>query len=122
MDLFRETRKKTYIEERPFRPCNRLGSIFVYLEGNCTGGETYFLAIRGVSADADGERFARNDQDTGLLVKPKRGNAVFWNIMLPNGTGDPRVIHAGLPVKSGVKISMNMFSYCYLDAPHVGGE
>lgn len=62
------------------------------------------------------------DQGTGLSVKPKRGNGVFWNNMLPNGTGDPRVIHAGLPVKSGVKIGMNMFSYYYLNASLVGGE
>lgn len=122
MDWFRETRNETYIEERPFRPYNRLGSIFIYLERNCTGGETYFPAIRGVSTDADGEKFARTDQGTGFLVKPKRGNAVFWNNMFPNGTGDPRVLHAGLPVKSGVKIGMNMFSSYYLDAPLVGGE
>lgn len=73
MDWFRETRNQTYVEERRFRPYNRLDSIFVYLEGNCSGGQTYFPDIKGVSASADGEKFARTDKGTGLLVKPKRG-------------------------------------------------
>lgn len=121
-DWFHGPRNETYIKDRPFRAYNRLGSIFVYLEDECVGGETYFPEVRGVSSSADGKKFSRTDTGMGLLVKPKRGNAVFWNNMLPNGTGDPRVLHAALPVKSGVKIGMNIFSYYYFDAPLVGGD
>lgn len=122
VDWFDDSINKTYIPERPCRPYNRLGSIFAYLDDNCTGGETYFPDIKSVPSSADGTKFARTDTGMGLLVKPRRGNAVFWNNMLMNGTGDPRVLHAGLPVKSGVKIGMNLFSYYYVDAPIIGGD
>jgi len=102
------------------RPINRLSSIFVYLGDDCIGGETYFPNVPGVSAEADGEKFSRTDTGMGLLVRPKKGNAVFWMNMRPNGTGDERVLHAGLPVQSGVKLGMNLFTVYYPDTPIVG--
>lgn len=101
LDWFKETRKNPPIEGRRPRPYNRLGSIFAYLDANCTGGETYFPDVKGVAPIADGDKFARTDTGMGMLVKPRRGNAVFWNNMLPNGTGDPRVLYANLLVKLG---------------------
>ncbi|KAM3517241.1 hypothetical protein NHJ13051_009161 [Beauveria bassiana] len=103
------------------RQSRRLGTIFVYLEDSCTGGETYFPLLTGVSDGADGEKFAVAKQGGGLLVRPKRGNGVFWNNIHSNGTGDDRVVHAGLPIKSGVKIGLNMWSTYYFDSPVVGG-
>lgn len=114
------TSKKEITGNGTDRLYNRLSSIFVYLVDDCVGGETYFPEIQGVSAAADGEKFSRTDAGKGLLVKPKRGNAVFWNQIQMNGTGDPRVLHAGLPIKSGIKIGMNMFSTYYPDTPIVG--
>ncbi|KAK0620907.1 2OG-Fe(II) oxygenase family oxidoreductase [Immersiella caudata] len=122
MDWFDKPRNKSTEESRPDRPYNRLGSIFAYLRDDCTGGETYFPEVRGVSSDADGSKFTRTDTGMGLLVKPKRGSAVFWNNLFPNGSGDPRVVHAGLPVSAGTKVGINLFSYYYLDAPMVGGS
>lgn len=57
-----------------------------------------------------------------LLFKPKRGKAVLWKNMHMNGTGDSRVRHASLPVKSGRKIGMNLFSLYYIDTPIIGDE
>ncbi|KAH8648680.1 hypothetical protein BX600DRAFT_530457 [Xylariales sp. PMI_506] len=83
-------------------PHNRLLSSMVYLEDDCVGGETYFPDVPGVGHRADGSKFSRGETG-GLLVKPRRGNAVFWNNFHLNGTGDDRLFHASLPIKSGVK-------------------
>lgn len=104
------------------RAYNRMASIFAYLDDGCTGGETYFPNIQGVSAVADGDKFSRTESAKGLLVRPRRGNTVFWNNLFPNGTGDPTVEHAGLPVDTGIKIGINLFSYYFYDAPMFGGE
>ncbi|KAI5865670.1 2OG-Fe(II) oxygenase family oxidoreductase [Durotheca rogersii] len=122
MDWFDRPRNETFNPKTPFRSYNRLGSIFAYLEDGCSGGETYFPDIRGVAPDADGDKFTRTETGEGLLVNPRRGNAVFWNNLFMNGSGDPRVAHAGRPVLSGRKTGMNLFSYYYLDVPIAGGE
>ncbi|KAI1781310.1 2OG-Fe(II) oxygenase family oxidoreductase [Hypoxylon cercidicola] len=123
MDWFDTPQNDTsYDIEDSFKPSNRLGSIFAYLDDDCTRGETYFPHLSSVSDSADGEKFAIPDGDTGLLVKPRRGNAVFWNNLLPNGSGDARVAHLGLQVDSGTKVGLNMWSRYFLDLPMVGGN
>ncbi|KAM3548314.1 hypothetical protein MY1884_009231 [Beauveria asiatica] len=104
----------------PNRVNNRLGSIFAYLEDDCDGGETYFPEIRGVAETADGRKFSRTESGEGLLVKPLRGNAVFWNNLHSDGSGDVRTAHAGLPVTRGRKIGINIWSYYFVDTAMVG--
>ena len=104
------------------RQSRRLASIFVYLEDDCVRGETFFPELRSVSESADGDKFAIASCGKGLLVKPNRGNGIFWNNLHANGTGDMRLAHAGLPIESGVKIGLNMWSRYYLDTPMVGGK
>ncbi|KAK4441928.1 2og-fe oxygenase family [Podospora aff. communis PSN243] len=99
---------------------NRAGSVFAYLDDDCTGGETYFPEVEGVPDNADGTKFSRSSTGKGLLVKPRRGSAVFWISAHMNGTGDERMRHASLPVTSGTKVGLNMFSIYYLDKPLVG--
>ena len=108
--------------QAPSRLYNRVASMFVYLEDDCTGGETYFPDLKGIGESADGEKFSRTDRPggMGLLVKPRKGNAVFWVSVHMNGTGDDRLSHASLAVKSGTKIGMNMFGLYYLDMPVTG--
>jgi prolyl 4-hydroxylase len=48
--------------------------------------------------------------DNGVTFRPVEGNAVYWENMLPGGRGDPRTLHAGLPVVSGEKIGMNIWT------------
>ncbi|KAI0861124.1 hypothetical protein F4860DRAFT_476921 [Xylaria cubensis] len=109
-------------KDRTPKPSNRLGSIFAYLEDDCERGETYFPYLPSVSESADGRKFALADGDTGLLVRPQRGNAVFWNNLHPNGTGDERTFHASLPIESGTKIGLNIWSRYFLDEVMVGGD
>jgi len=105
------------------RPSNRLASIFAYLTDCERGGETYFPHLRSVVDTADGEKYALPDGDTGLLVRPRRGSAIFWNnLHVSNGTGDERTAHAGLPVGEGTKIGLNIWSRYFLDRPLVGGD
>ncbi|KAL1860560.1 hypothetical protein VTK73DRAFT_7287 [Phialemonium thermophilum] len=107
-------------EDATPRPSNRLASVFAYL-ADCERGETYFPYLPPVTEAADGSKFALADGDTGLLVRPRKGNAIFWNNLHANGTGDDRTYHAGLPVESGTKIGLNIWSRYFLDTPMVGG-
>lgn len=112
--------KRNISASAPDRDFQRLGTVFVYLNDDCVGGQTYFPHLRGVSKDADGEKFSRTDTGEGLLVNPKKGNAIFWNNMHANGTGDTRVHHSGLPLQSGVKMGINIFTTYFLDSPLIG--
>lgn len=112
--------KRNISETGVDRDFQRLATTFVYLSDDCVGGETYFPHILGVSSTADGEKFSRTDTGEGLLVKPKKGNAIFWNNMHMNGTGDKRVLHAGMPLQSGEKLGLNIFSTYFLDSPLIG--
>ncbi|KAK7744407.1 hypothetical protein SLS62_010197 [Diatrype stigma] len=55
----------------------------------------------------------RSHEDGGVAFAPMSGNALFWVNLFPNGTGDPRTIHAGLPVESGRKTAMNIWPRKY---------
>jgi len=95
------------------RKYNRLASFFAYLGDNCTGGETWFPYIDGTAGSGDTARFAVTE-DKGLSVKPVKGNALFWmNLHKENSTGDVRVKHAGVPIDSGVKYGMNIWTKHY---------
>ncbi|KAJ5158341.1 2OG-Fe(II) oxygenase family Oxidoreductase [Penicillium coprophilum] len=103
------------------REYNRLGSFFTYLGGNATGGETYFPFVNGASLNADGRKYAIPASGQGLVVKPTKGSALFWmNLHASNGTGDERTLHAGLPVHSGVKYGMNVWTKHYKSSPIIG--
>ncbi|KAI1169581.1 hypothetical protein F4777DRAFT_203301 [Nemania sp. FL0916] len=120
LDWFSHPYNESTEDRSAVRPRNRLGTIFAYLDDNCTRGETYFPDLPSVSESADQEKYALPESGTGLLVKPRRGSAVFWNNLLPDGRGDERVLHAGLPVSSGTKVGLNMWSYYFYDLPMVG--
>ena len=94
------------------RVYNRVATFFVILQENCTEGETYFPYIKPISPQAQGDasaRMWREHEDGGMAFKPVAGNALFWVNLMSNGTGDTRVLHAGLPVKSGMKTAMNIW-------------
>ncbi|KFY85066.1 hypothetical protein V500_08722 [Pseudogymnoascus sp. VKM F-4518 (FW-2643)] len=82
---------------------NRPASFFVFLEANCTGGETYFPHI---SVPGEGRW---REHEGGTAFTPVEGNALFWVNLMPSGRGDKRVIHAGLPVEEGRKTAMNIW-------------
>lgn len=99
------------------RTFNRVVSFFAILRDNCTGGETHFPFLKPIAPqEGRGEDAAslwREHEDGGLAFKPVAGNALFWVNLFPNGTGDSRTVHAGLPVSGGEKIAMNIWPRQY---------
>jgi prolyl 4-hydroxylase len=63
----------------------RAVTMLIYLNDNYKGGETRFLK-------------------TGLDVKGKRGDALLFRNVGPDGRADETATHAGMPVKGGVKL------------------
>lgn len=51
------------------------------------------------------------DLSQGIIFKPIAGNAIFWENMRRDGSGYWESWHAGLPVESGVKIGLNIWSW-----------
>lgn len=103
---------------------NRVASFFVFLRDNCTEGYTYFPSVEPSHSSRDnpasdeqlekwyGDKVARgerNGEPEGVKFKPIKGNAVFWVNIRENGVGDRRLLHAGLPVKEGEKIGLNIW-------------
>lgn len=62
----------------------RIATMLLYLNDDFTGGETVF-------------------PDLGLKVQPKRGDALLFRNVHPDGRMDHRMRHAGMPVQSGTK-------------------
>lgn len=116
------------------RKWNRVASFFATLQDNCTGGETHFPFAKPIvpldnkrgwmwrGGPQDPENTAsykplwREHEDGGLAFRPVAGNAVFWVNLHPDGTGDPRTNHAGLPLGEGLKTAMNIWPRRYFDA------
>lgn len=95
----------------------------VYVDANCTGGGTNFPRIQRPAGE-DWCRFIECDEDEeglltdgaggkveGVVFKAIRGNAIFWENLRGDGTGYPETWHAGLPVKDGVKVGLNIWSW-----------
>ncbi|KAK1750080.1 hypothetical protein QBC47DRAFT_124701 [Echria macrotheca] len=92
---------------------NRVTSFFAYLyvSEDMTGGGTNFPMLEP-KRDAAWCRILDCDDvyENGVTFRAVEGNAVFWQNLREDGTGDPRVIHAGLPVVTGEKIGMNTWT------------
>lgn len=92
---------------------NRRSSFFAYVHVSnaTTGGGTNFPVL---SAPRDERWCGIVDCDEpyehGVTFRPVEGNAVYWENLLANGVGDERTLHAGLPVTSGHKIGMNIWT------------
>lgn len=91
---------------------NRLTSFFAYISAtNITGGGTNFPMLPA-PRDERWCRFVDCDEpwEDGVTFRPLPGNAVFWQNLLADGSGDPSTLHAGLPVTSGTKLGMNIWT------------
>ncbi|CAI4212688.1 unnamed protein product [Parascedosporium putredinis] len=93
------------------RMYNRVATFFVVLEANCTKGETYFPNARPIAPQDRGKPspYWREHEDGGLAFQPIAGNALFWPNLLADGSGNPKTLHAGLPVGQGTKTAMNIW-------------
>ncbi|KAF2200128.1 hypothetical protein GQ43DRAFT_397153 [Delitschia confertaspora ATCC 74209] len=91
----------------------RISSFMVYLEANCTGGGTNFPRLK-VPKEAAWCEFLECEELAGvegITFKPIKGNAVYWENLRADGSGYKEVWHAGLPVLSGTKIGLNIWSW-----------
>ncbi|KAK2625983.1 hypothetical protein QTJ16_004245 [Diplocarpon rosae] len=107
------------------RDADRVSTFMVYVNGSCEGGGTEFPRIRMPDTSQGGwceflecePRGGPVDVETqrrgeaGVTFKPKTGNAVFWENLRPDGSGYEETWHAGLPVLSGTKIGLNIWSW-----------
>jgi prolyl 4-hydroxylase len=112
------------------RGADRLSSFLVYADANCTGGGTEFPRLelfggdgRRGRGDATAKRpggrwceFVLCDEEgnvsgDGVTFRPIRGNAIYWENLRPDGEGYQETWHAGLPVLTGTKVGLNIWSW-----------
>ncbi|MCJ1288272.1 hypothetical protein MMC26_007627 [Xylographa opegraphella] len=110
------------VKDTEGRYYNRLATIFVYLDGNCTGGETYFPGIKIQPSMIDGEIINDPFNRSALGVVPVAGSAVFWVNEHPDGTGHRKTAHSGLPVKDGTKVGLNIWLKRFTKLPYTPPE
>lgn len=115
------------VKDGTYRFWNRIGSFFAILEDDCEAGETWFPNVTAITGPSSSQSYAsrgegdpeygkplwRAHERGGLAFRPVKGNALFWMNLDDEGKGDPRVKHAGLPVRSGRKTAMNIWPRKY---------
>lgn len=80
----------------------------MYLDSEAIlGGGTWFPYIE--ARENEGKWTRRIGEEGGTVFVPRKGNALFWVNLHGNGTGDERVVHAGLPLLEGRKTAMNVW-------------
>lgn len=82
----------------------RIVTVLTYLSEVEEGGETV-LPLEGLDGMSRLSRhdFSYEDCDKGLKYAPRRGDALVFYSIAPNGTFDRRSLHGGCPVTSGEK-------------------
>jgi hypothetical protein len=75
------------------------------------GGRWCELVECGSGANATSEEGGGAGGGEGLVFKVKPGNAVYWENFRPDGRGYEETWHAGMPVKKGVKVGLNIWSF-----------
>jgi prolyl 4-hydroxylase len=76
---------KAHMDALPAEPNQRIVTVLVYLSEGYAGGETRFLR-------------------TGLTFAGRKGDALLFRNATADGAADPMALHAGLPVRRGVKL------------------
>jgi prolyl 4-hydroxylase len=92
---------------------NVASTFFVYVLANCTGGGTNFSRLTPPKDEwwCEFINCGRPIED-GTTFLPALGNAVYWeNVDFTNGNGQPKALHAGMPVTSGNKMGLNMCTW-----------
>lgn len=112
---------------RDARPLKGGGTAFPRLPRRSTDNRwCKFIGCRqdGSSSEDDGAdpedtvyANASTDNSTGVVFQPVVGNAVFWENFRPDGTGRAyeETWHAGLRVRQGVKVGLNIWSWGRVD-------
>lgn len=98
------------------RQSNRVSTFMVYVDTDCEGGGTEFPLIK--MPETEKGRWCEflecrqgSAGQPGIIFKPIKGNAVFWENLRSNGLGYEETFHAGLPVLKGSKVGLNIWSW-----------
>lgn len=90
----------------------RLSTFMVYLDDKCTGGGTKFPRLEKPKEKKWCDVLeCDEEEEEGITFKPVKGNAVYWENFRSDGRGYEETWHAGLPVKTGVKVGLNIWSW-----------
>ncbi|KAF4555004.1 Hypothetical protein D9617_3g020730 [Elsinoe fawcettii] len=102
-------------------PTARRSSTFmVYLFSNGTGGTTHFPMLQKpsdprwckyIDCSSLEKSSADEGSSTGVEFLPVPHSAVYWENFDSEGRGWREGLHAGMPVTSGVKIGLNIWSW-----------
>ena len=98
----------------------RISTFFAYLAchsgnhtapGPCRGGGTQFPNyIKPVPSEwCDVVDCDEDKGPQGVAFNPILGNAIYWSNVHPNGSYHEGTLHAGMPVKEGVKVGLNIW-------------
>lgn len=102
------------------------GTEFPLLEGKFDDeqGKKWWCSVVECDEDAQGEKKADDtttkdgeqyDEEEvgskGTTFKVIPGNAVYWENFAPHGRGYEETWHAGLPVKKGTKVGLNIWNF-----------
>ena len=95
------------------KAARRVSTFMVYLAANCTGGGTNFPRISRPKGKQWESFLEEEGEDgvAGVTFKAAAGNAVFWMNFDADGRGYQETIHASMPVKSGSKVGLNVWSW-----------
>lgn len=99
--------------------------MYVAASEDLTGGGTNFPLLDAPEDTTERWcRFVNCDEpwENGVTFRPVPRNAVFWRNLRGDGSGDPRTLHAGLPVTSGTKMGMNIWTRERALSPVYRGE
>ena len=128
-DFFATSSASTTPYEAAYAPpdgSNRFATVIIYLTDSDSqdGGHTVFpyavpseapkmldgLAFAGAPAAPPCD-FSTLHQRRGLMVQPRRGDALLFYNQLPNGTLDGRTRHGACPVLRGAKVAINVWAW-----------
>ncbi|KAF2111302.1 hypothetical protein BDV96DRAFT_635016 [Lophiotrema nucula] len=90
----------------------RESTIYGILKGDCEHCGTQFPEI-SVDWSGEDERwcdFVECEETEMLTFKAVAGSAVFWKNLHDDEEGDRRTLHAGLPVRNGTKVGLNIWT------------
>ncbi|MCJ1287642.1 hypothetical protein MMC26_006994 [Xylographa opegraphella] len=100
----------------------RISTFFVYLacdsgesgnSGHCEGGATHFPELKKDFHPGWCDVIDCYDDSGlgGVAFKPVVGNAIFWSNVHPNSTYHQGTFHAGMPLKKGQKVGLNIWTH-----------